>query len=72
MARFCAILPIRHVAESHGLHWGTVREVDGQHSQETLGLMNLSGVGVTVMDEFAIQEGHRYATVIVEPYIKRV
>lgn len=24
------------------------------------------------MDEFAIQKGHRYATVIVEPYDKRV
>lgn len=24
------------------------------------------------MDEFAIQKGHRYATVIIEPYTKRV
>ena len=34
--------------------------------------VDLSGVEQIVMDEFAIQKGHRYATVIVEPQTKRV
>ena len=39
---------------------------------ETLGPPDLSGLEAIVMDEFAIQKGHRYATVLVEPYTKRV
>lgn len=34
--------------------------------------MDLRGVTVIAMDKFAIQKGHRYATVIVEPSSKRV
>lgn len=33
--------------------------------------MDLSGVGVIAMDEFAIQKDHRHATVIAEPSSKR-
>jgi len=72
VARLCAILPIKHVAAFYGLHWETVKQIDKQHLQETLGPPNLSGIEAVVMDEFAIQKGHRYATVIVEPYSKRV
>ena len=32
----------------------------------------LSGVRVIAMDEFAIQKGHRHATVIVDPMIRKV
>ena len=40
--------------------------------QRTLGPPDLAGVDVIAMDEFAIQKGQRYATVIAEPYTKRV
>ena len=72
VARLCALLPICHVGAFYGLHWTTVKEIDKRHLQESLGPVNLSGVEVIVMDEFAIQKGHRYATVIAEPYTKRV
>lgn len=72
VARLCRILPIKHVAEYFGLHWSTVKAIDKAHLEATLGPVDLSGVEVIAMDEFAIQKGHRYATVIVEPYTKRV
>jgi transposase len=72
VARLCAILPIKHVASFYGLHWDTVKQIDKQHLWETLGPPDLSGLKAIVMDEFAIQKGHRYATVIVSPYTKRV
>ena len=36
-----------------------------------LGPPNLDGVRLLAMDEFAIQKGHRYATVVVDPERKR-
>jgi transposase len=72
VARMCALLPIKHVADFYGLHWSTVKEIDKQYLQEKLGPVDLSNVQVIAMDEFSIQKGHRYATVIVEPYTKRV
>ena len=72
VARLCALLPIKHVAEFYGLRWDAVKQIDKQHLQETLGPIDLAGIEVIVMDEFAIQKCHRYATVIVDPYTKRV
>lgn len=72
VARLCQILPIKHVAEYFQLHWSTVKAIDKAYLQVTLGPVDLSNVEVIAMDEFAIQKGHRYATVIVEPYTKRV
>jgi transposase len=70
--RLCQVLPIKHVAEYLGLSWDTVKATDQAYLQESLGPPDLSGVEQIVMDEFAIQKGHRYATVIIEPSTKRV
>lgn len=72
VARLCAVTSIRHVARYFGLDWKTVKRLDRQHLERTLGPIDLTGVRVIGMDEFAIQKGHRYATVIVEPERKRV
>ncbi len=72
IARMCKILPVKHVAEYFGLDRKTVRRIDKAYLQETIGPPDLSGIEVIVMDEFAIQKGHRYATVIVEPTRKEV
>ena len=61
-----------HVARWFGLDWKTVKRIDFRHLQRTLGPVDLNGVTVIAMDEFAIQKGHRYATVVVEPERKRV
>lgn len=62
---------IKHVAAFFGLGWWTVKSIDKQYLREKLGPADLSGVEVVAMDEIAIHKGHRYATVIVEPYTKR-
>lgn len=72
VVRLCQVLPVKHVAEYLGLSWDTVKAVDKAYLTETLGPVDLSGVTQVVIDEFAIQKGHRYATVIVEPATKRV
>jgi transposase len=72
VARLCQYLPIKRVAEFFGLRWDAVKAIDRRHLEERLGPIDLSGVTVIAMDEFAIQKGHRYATVIVDPTIKKV
>jgi len=72
VARLCQVASILHVARFFGLDWKTVKQVDRVHLERTLGPVDLDGVRVIALDEFAIQKGHRYATVIVEPTRKRV
>jgi transposase len=72
VARLCKVMSLRHVAGFYGLAWSTVKLIDQRHLERELGPICLEGVEVIAMDEFAIQKGHRYATVIVEPYRKRV
>jgi transposase len=72
VARLCGVLPIKQVADFFGLGWDAVKAIDKRHLEAALGLIDLTGVSVIAMDEFAIQKGHRYATVIVDPTIKKV
>jgi transposase len=72
VARLCAVLPIKQVADFFGLGWDAVKAIDKRSLEETLGPVALDGVRVIAMDEFAIHKGHRYATVVVEPATKRV
>ena len=72
VARMCKVMALIHVARFYGLAWETVKQVHRRHLERELGPIDLSGVTVIGMDEFAIQKGHRYATVIVEPSRKRV
>lgn len=72
VARLCALLPIKHVAAHYGLGWDAVKAIDKSTLERTLGPPDLDGVEVIGMDEFAIQKGHQYATVVVDPYRKRV
>lgn len=72
VARLCAATTILQTARWFGLDWKTVKAIDFRHLERTLGPIDLTGVTVIAMDEFAIQKGHRYATVVVEPERKRV
>jgi transposase len=72
VARLCKLMTLQHVARYYGLSWTTVKLIDWRHLERELGPVDLSGVTVIAMDEFAIQKGHRYATVVVEPMRKRV
>jgi transposase len=72
VGRLCAVMAIRHVARYFDLNWKTVKALDRQHLERTLGPVDLDDLEVIALDEFAIQKGHRYATVIVEHTRKRV
>lgn len=72
VARLCQVLPIRHAANYFDLDWKTVKRIDKAYLLRTLGDVNLDGLEQIAMDEFAIQKGHRYATVIIEPASRRV
>ncbi len=72
VVRLAAVLPFKQVAEFYDLHWVTVKRLHKEHLQRTLGPADLTGIEVIAMDEFAIQKGQRYATVVVEPYRKQV
>ena len=71
-ARMCAAMPIKQVADYYGLGWDQTKAIDKAYLDRTLGPVDLTGVRQIAMDEFAIQKGHRYATVVVEPNCKRV
>lgn len=72
VARMCRVMSLLHVAAYYGLAWDTVKQIDCRHLERELGPIDLAGVEIIAMDEFAIQKGHRYATVVVEPLRKRV
>jgi transposase len=75
IARLAMVLPIRHVAAWFHLHWDTVKQIDHRALYGRLGpitVQSLSDVRLLVIDEFAIQKGHRYATVVVDPTTKRM
>ena len=72
VARFCTVASVRHAARWHGLDWKTAKAIDFRALERRLGPVDLDGVRRLAMDEFAIQKGHRYATVVVDPERKRV
>jgi transposase len=72
VARMCQQMAVKHVAHYFDLGWDRVKGIDKRWLRKTLGPVDLSGVAVIAMDEFAIQKGHRYATVIVDAMRKRV
>ena len=72
IGRLCRVLPVKHVAEHFCLGWDAVKHADYCYLERTVGPPDLSRVEQIVMDEFAIQKGHRYATVIADPCTKEV
>lgn len=71
IAELASVLPIKHVAAWFGVSWDTVKEIDRRCLEKRLGPVDLSTVRIIAIDEFAIQRGHRQATVIVDPTSKR-
>ncbi len=71
-AILCRDMPIRQVADHYGLSWDTVKRIHKAYLRQHIAEPDLSEVSMLGMDEFAIQKGHRYATVILEPSSRRV
>jgi len=72
VARMCQVMAVKHVARYFRLGWDRVKGIDKRWLKKTLGPVDLRGVQVIAMDEFAIHKGHRYATVIVDALRRRV
>jgi transposase len=72
IARLAQVLPLAHVATWFGVGWDTVKQIDQRALTARLGPVDLRGVRVVALDEFALHRGHRYATLAVDPTTKRV
>lgn len=75
MARLAQVLPIKHVAQWFSVGWETVKQIDQRALERRLGPVDqasLREVRGLALDEFAIQRGQRYATVVLAPTTKRV
>jgi len=72
VARLCEVATIEQAASFYGLGWDTVKAIHKAYLEAKLGPVDVSGVEVIAMDEFAIQKGHREAAAVIEPARKRV
>jgi transposase len=72
VAQLCQHMAVKHVASYFSLGWDRVKGIDKRWLRRTVGPVDLRGVEVIAMDEFAIHKGHRYATIIVDALRKRV
>lgn len=72
VARLCAATSVQQAARWHGIDWKTAKAIDFRALERTVGPVDLDGVRRIAMDEFALQKGHRYATVVVDVERKRV
>ncbi|MCG2586912.1 ISL3 family transposase, partial [Massilia sp. TS11] len=72
VAHWSEKLPITHVCELTGLHWGTVRQIHRQDLERRLAALPTPEPKRLVMDEFALFKGHRYATVVLDADTRRV
>ena len=72
IARLCDALPIKDVAEFCRLGWDTVKRIHKEALRAAVPGINPEDLEVLAIDEFAIQKGHRYATVVINPRCKKV
>jgi len=72
VARLCQQMAVKHGAHYFRLGWDQVKGIEKRWLSTKLGPVDLSGVELIAMDEFAIHKGHRYATVVVDATTKRV
>ena len=75
IARLAQVLAIKHVAAWYAVGWDTVKQIDQRALARRLGpvdRVDLSGVRIIALDEFAVHRGHRYATIVADPLTRRV
>lgn len=72
VAHWSEKLPIAHVCELTGLHWGTVHQIHRQALELKVAALPPPQPTRLVMDELALFKGHRYATVVLDADTRRV
>jgi transposase len=71
-AGLLSAMTVLEAAALLGLDWKTVRNLDKRRLEREYGSLDMTGVRLLAMDEFAIHKGHRYATVIIDYDTRRV
>jgi transposase len=72
IARLARVLPIKQVAQLYRVGWDTVKQIDHRALAQEIGPVDLRDIRIVAMDEFALHRGQRYATVVADPFTKRV
>jgi transposase len=57
-------MTIRDVSENLGMSWNTLKEIQKKYLEKQYGKPRLKGVRYIAIDEFAVQKGHKYMTVV--------
>lgn len=66
IVELCGIATIKHVASFLGMGWDVVKEVFKESLRKQLKKRSLREVEHIAIDEFAVQKGHRYMTVVLD------
>jgi transposase len=65
-------MTVQDVSDHFNISWGTVKQMDKEYLQRYYSKPVLKGVEYIAIDEFAIQKGHRYQTVVYDLKVGRV
>ena len=74
IAHLAQVMTVQQVAQHFAVHWHTVKQIDKRAMARRLGPMEdqLDGLRQLAIDEFAIEKGHRYVTIVLDVIAKRV
>ena len=67
-----AFMTVQDVSELFKISWGTVKNIDKEYLQKHYSKPVLKNVEIIAIDEFAVQKGHKYQTVVYDLKAGRV
>jgi transposase len=65
-------MTVQDVSDIYNLSWGTVKNIDKEYLKKYYAKPVLKGVEMIAIDEFAVQKGHKYQTMVYALKIGRV
>lgn len=68
----CRVMTIQDVSRISGVGWDTVRRIEQSWLQKHYSKPKIKGVRYIDIDEFAVQKGHKYMTVVMDLESSRV
>ncbi|MBK8514763.1 MAG: transposase [Saprospiraceae bacterium] len=64
-------MTIEDVSRYTGLHWHTIKQMDKEYLKRRYRKMDFRRVKYIAIDEFAVNKGHQYMTVVMDLETKR-